>query len=385
MNPIFNNIFKRPVHDSWSQFYMTELTPDDVVREYKSILARGRRVSGVALVPSPRSRVVVVDLDKLEGLDANLVALRLAGKMVVAVTPRGGLRLAVRIPEGEQLPHRFTVTRYGDVIGEGGGTFKHPWTFPPAAACIKTDSSGKCIEIRPYYYVLPDGRSAKYPWQLPWRAPPVMPWEELVDILSLMLQADVSVETTSGPGELKVGVTNDAIPPLPCWRTLEEFKEWLEISGHPPLPSCVARALGYTSEYGIMEYTGEKVPHGMRFVLGAAAVMFLAACIASATAEELIETVGANLEDFPSDEGEPLDTKLSRLLLKAGRDRVIPRYSGLGSIQVPVDLCSTCEYKLQCTGGYYTEGPPEDPKRRSPWLAFIPRYYYIWRGPFRKM
>ena len=389
MNPVFNNIWKVPVHDEWSSFYMAELRYEDVVREYNNIVRQGKKPAGVALVPSKNSRVVVLDIDKTEGLPVMEVAKRLAKNMVVATTPRGGLRIAFRVREGDYMPHRIVIERFGEKIGEGGGTFKHLWTFPPSVACVKEeelpDGSRKCLEVRHYFFVLPDGRLVKYPWELPWKEPPEHSWDDAKSLVELVLQATIETPATVASGELKVGeASGTAFIPVPCWRSLDEFKEWLETDGNPPLPPCVAVALGYEVDSHGMFYTGRKVPHGLRYTMGAIATMFLAACIASFDPKELVDFVGEHLEDYPADEGEPLNTKLSRLLVKVG-NIVVPRYSGLGSLagNMPPELCKRCDYV--CMRDPSTPGasvpvdrygrPEVESGIRKPWVVYALRYY----------
>ena len=391
MNPLFNNIWKMPLHEEWTPFYMAEIRPEDVVREYNSIVNAGKRPAGVALVPSKSSRVVVLDIDKTEGLPVIEVAKRLASKnLVVAITPRGGLRIAFRVKEGDYLPHRIVIERFDEKIGEGGGTFKHPWTFPPSVACVKATEDGgkqKCVEVRHYFFVLPDGKLVKYPWELPWKEPPEASWEDAKTLIELTLQAKVEVPAAVVGGELKVGAsTGVQLIPIPCWRSLEEFKEWLETDGNPPLPPCVATALGYEAGSHGMFYTGRKVPHGLRYTMGAIATMFLAACIAEFDLKELVDFVGEHLEDYPADEGEPLNTKLSRLLVRVG-NVVVPRYSGLGSIagNLPPELCKKCDYvcmrdpsKPGVTVELDRLGHPEaESGIRKPWITYALKYYAL--------
>jgi len=387
MNPLFNNIWKAPLHDEWSPFYMAELTPDDVVREYNKIVAEDKKPAGVALVPSKSSRVVVLDIDKTEGINIERVSKKLAERFVVAITPRGGLRIAFRVRDGSFYPHRIVIKRFGEQIGEGGGSFKHPWTFPPSVACVKDEElpngSKKCLEVRHYYFVLPDGKLIKYPWELPYKEPPEWEWDDAKDYIELELGVElVAPESAVSAGELKVGAPSGFVfVPIPCWRTLSEFLNWLETDGKPPLPQCVAHALGYlVLPDGRMIRTNRKIPHGFRFTMGAVATMFLAACIAEVNPEELINFVGQNIEGFPADEGEPLNTKLSRLLVKIG-NIVAPRYMGLGSIatNIPPELCRKCMYASRCMRGTSEAGggtADGESSIRRVWIVYSLQYYW---------
>ena len=383
MNPVFTSLWKVPLHRSWSELYGASISVSDVVKEYERVIREGKKPAGVALAPSERSRVVVVDLDIYRvdyGTPPERVASALANYFVAALTPRGGVRVAFRVPEGSYTPHRFTVRWYDEEIGEGGGTAKHLWTFPPSVACVKeeaVDEKRKCVEVKHYHFVLPDGRLVKYPWELPWRAPPEMPWDRARDIIEAELQVEiVEAELAGLAGDLKIsGASGAPYIPVPCWRNLEEFKDWLETSGFPPLPPCVAAALGYEpDDYGTgMIYTGKKVPHGLRFTMGAVALFFLASLIAEFDPKELIDFIGQNLQDYPADEGEPLNTKLSRLLASIGKI-IVPKYSGLGSIanNLPPDLCNRCpiEYKHPCTT-FSTVEVDGKTYRRNPTLGFF--------------
>jgi len=386
MNPLFNNVFKRPLHDEWTSFYMAELKPADVINEYNKIVSKGKKPAGVALIPSKNSRVVVLDIDKSTGVNLETVARRLADKFVVAITPRGGLRIAFKAKENSFFPSRIVIKSFGERIGEGGGSFKHPWTFPPSVACVKEeelpDGRRKCLEVKHYYFVLPDGRLAEYPWEIPFKEPPEWDWNDAKDLIGLELGAELEAPETVFSGDLKVGSSSGfTFIPVPCWRTLNDFIEWLETDGQPHLPNCVARALGYkVREDGTMEYTGEKVPHGLRYTLGATATMFLTACIAQANPEEIINFVGQNIEDFPADEGEPLNTKLSRLLVRVG-NIVVPKYTGVGgalSVNIPPELCKRCVYGTRCMQradvGQY--GLPENEASiKRPWMAYVISFY----------
>ena len=384
MNPIFTSIWKVPLHESWTPFYMAEISPEDVVKEYERIVKNGKKPAGVALVPSPKSRVVIVDLDIYRtdfGMSAEELALRFADRFVIAVTPRGGLRIAFTVPETGHLPYRFAVRWYGEQIGEGGGTAKHPWTMPPSASCVAEVSEGgrrKCKEVRQYYFMLPDGKRAKYPWNLPWKAPPQWTWEEAKDYLMTVLQAEVVEAELVGGGDLKISAPSGTLlVPVPCWRDLDDFREWLETDRHPALPPCVALALGYAvDESGEMVYTGRKVPHGLRFTMGATATYFLSSCIADFDPDDLIKFIGENLEDFPADAGEPLNTKLSRLLAKVGK-MVVPRYAGLGSLatNLPPELCRKCPYRDACRSGLLTPDGEKHTNRYLPWIAFATAYW----------
>jgi len=385
MNPVFTSVFKVPLHESWGRLYGASISESDVVKEYERVIRGNRRPAGVALVPSERSRVVVVDLDIYRasyGTPPEKVATALANYFATVLTPRGGVRAAFRVPSGSRLPHRFTVRWYDEEIGEGGGTAKHLWTFPPSVACAREVEEGgrrKCGEVRHYYFALPDGRLVKYPWETPWRALPEMPWSEAKDLIEAELQVEVvEAELAWAAGDLKISSAHG--PPyisVPCWRSLEEFREWLETSGFPPLPPCVATALGYEVDELGMTYTGRKVPHGLRFTMGAVALFFLASLIAEFDPKELIDFVGQNLQDYPSDEGEPLNTRLSRLLTTVGKI-VVPKYSGLGSVanNIPPDLCNRCpmEYRHPCTT-FATFEVDGSVSRRNPTLGFAPRYY----------
>lgn len=384
MNPVFCNIFKKPLHD-WSHLYGAQVSGEDVVKLYRSIASSGGRSAGVALLPSSSSKIVVLDLDIYRvnfGMSGVDVAAMLADHgFIVSVTPRGGVRVVFEAKD--EVPGRISISWYGKAIGEGGGRSKHMWHFPPSAACLETDDEGRCKRVVRYFFVLHGKKLSKYPWELPSSGrPPSWKWCEAVDLLKAILQVEISEESIQTMyGDLKpVDSTEDRIDvPVPCWRDLNEFVEWLNglIEPQIPLPSCVARVLGYRVTEDLRnEYTGEKVPRGQRFTFGALGVMFLAATIARASVKELVDFVGQNLEDYPSDEGEPLNTKLSRLLVVAG-NMVLPRYSGLGGIGIiPPELCASCHYFEACRRS------SESKERKVPWKAFT---YAYWENLTRDM
>lgn len=374
MVPVFCNVFKKPMHD-WGSLYASRPTPKDVVSIYDGIVRGGGRPAAVALLTTPESRVVVIDLDiyRVEfGMACADAAKLLADHgFVAAVTPRGGVRVVFRVPDGEAPPGRLSAYWYGEHVGEGSGTHKHLWHFPPSVACLKEDQ-GRCTEVGRYLFVLSGGRTARYPWDIGYSSPPTWRFEEAREVIETVLNIELrSSSQPAGQGEkgpLKTALGSGARPTIPCWRSLDEFREWLA-GLHPPsipLPACVARALGYEVTQDLSNaYTGEKVRKGLRFVLGAAAVMFLASTVAEAKPEEIVDFVGNNLEGYPADEGEPLNTKLSRLLTTLG-PYMVPKYSGLGSIaaSIPAELCERCPYSERCrrtsTGA----------ERCSPWAAF---------------
>lgn len=368
MIPVFCNIFKKPLQP-WGEL-QSWVSVNEVVGVYRSIVSGGGRPAGVALLPSAESRVVVVDLDIYRvnfGLDALSVASTMSDHgFLAAATPRGGVRLAFSVAPGDRLPGRISVTWFGEPIGEGAGTHKHLWHFPPSAACVE-EKERRCERVGRYEFVVRGGRRVRYPWELGISEPPAWRWEEAVEVLRAVLQVDLAEASVSAARGGPRPAETEGVVVIPCWRNLAEFEDWLSGLTPPaiPLPACVARALGYRVEDARNEFTGEKVPHGMRFTLGATAAMFLAATVAEASVEEIVEFVGRNLEDFPSDEGEPLDTKLSRLLAVRG-SMVLPRYSGLGSVAsaIPVELCASCTYSEVCRTS------PSGTSRHVPWAAF---------------
>lgn len=378
MNPVFCNVFKKPLHD-WSHLHGASVEGGEVVRTYESVVRGGGKPAGVALLPSSTSRVVVLDLDIYRvnfGMGGSEVASLLADHgFVAAVTPRGGVRIAASLADGEPLPGRVTVYWFGQPIGEGSGSHKHLWHFPPSVACVETSADGRCARVGRYEFVLPGGKRIRYPWELGVDRPPSWRWSELTELMRAVLQVEISEEQLVVGGDLKPSPSSGARVPVPCWRDLREFEEWLMGLSPPavPLPACVARALGYAVTEDLRNaYTGEKVPHGLRYVLGAAATMFLAATVASSSVEEIVEYVGRNLEGFPADEGEPLNTKLSRLLAVYG-SFVVPRYSGLGSLaaSLPVGMCESCPYSSVCRTS------PSGLSRYVPWLAFSTHFWEV--------
>ncbi|MEM3964168.1 MAG: hypothetical protein QW584_00395 [Thermofilaceae archaeon] len=372
MNPVFCNVFKKPLHD-WSNLYGSEISREGVIKIYRSVVGSGGKPAAVALLPSASSRTVVLDLDIYRvdfGMSGAEVATLLVDHgFVASVTPRGGVRVVFAV-QGE-IPGRISVSWHGRAIGEGGGRGKHMWHFPPSVACLESGDGGRCRSVGKYYFVVSKKRLVRYPWELVTEKLPEWSWSEAVDLLKAILQVEISEESIQATyGDLKPGTASKVRVTIPCWRDLNEFVEWLNGLSGPQvaLPACVARALGYRVTADLRnEYTGEKVPHGLRFTLGAVGVMFLAATVARASVKELVDFVGQNLEDYPSDEGEPLNTRLSRLLVVAG-NMVLPRYSGLGGIgSIPPELCSSCQYSDACrnnaNGG------------KVPWQAFTHVYW----------
>ncbi|MEM2388721.1 MAG: hypothetical protein QW215_00600 [Ignisphaera sp.] len=366
MNPVLCNIFKKPLHD-WSHLYGSKLSKEDVINLYREVI--DKKPASVALLYSESSRTVVLDLDiyrvdfGMSGID--VASLLVDHGFVVSITPRGGVRVIFSV-QGE-MPGRISISWYGKTIGEGGGRVKHMWHFPPSVSCTESSDDGKCKSIGKYFFVLLKKKMVRYPWELETEKLPEWRWSEAVDLLKAILQIEISEESIqTSYGELKPGTASKVIVTIPCWRDLNEFIDYLNGLGGAqiPLPICVAKALGYRVTPDLRnEYTGEKVPHGMRFTFGAVGVMFLAATLAKASVKDIVDFVGQNLEDYPADEGEPLNTKLSRLLIVA-EDMVLPRYSGLGNIaNIPPELCSSCQYRDGC--------------RKIPWQIFTHVYWGV--------
>lgn len=379
MNPVFTNIYKKP-YRNWSEYYMEELTQDTILKDYEEILRSGGKPAGIALVPSKRSRTVMVDLDiyRVEyGAGVEEIAGNFTKDFVVVLTPRGGLRIVFAVPEGSYVPSRFTIRWYDKPVGEGGGTFKHLWTVPPSVACVQkvvddAEAHNRCDDLRHYYFVLENGKKVRYPWELPTNELPVWSWEDAKNYISTVLQVEISEAVFAGEGEISISSSSEVLRvPIPCWKDLNEFMEWLE-DPVPPLPNCVAIALGYRIVDGEMTYTGEKIPHGMRFTYGVVALHFLSSTIVVFDAKELIDFIGRNLEDYPLDSGEPLNVKISRHLVKYG-NMVLPRYGGLGSLVagLPKEVCEACMYKDLCLNN--TLGG----LRHVPWLPFSTRFWSL--------
>lgn len=357
--PVFFNIYKVPLV-KWDSLYLAEPDPGLVVRMYNEVVRSGRKPAAIALLPSSESRTVFIDLDIYRSRrfrrSAEEMARELSDTFVTVLTPRGGLRLVFE-NASEQQPYRFTVSYLGDPIGEGGGAmFKHFWHMPPGHACVlDRREQEKCTRehIRPYVFVTGRG-TTKYPWETPWERPPRMTLDEAIDILRATYYLEFSVEERSrGRGGVVVKEAAGSVRLVPpCWENLDEFRDWLRRRPYPPLPACVAAALGYEVTPAGMRYTGRKVPEGMRFSIGAAAVVFLAACVADFDPRELIDMVGEHLEGYPADTGVPLDRKLSYLIARAG-NIYVPRYTGLGSMAsaMPPQLCERCPYKDPCIRG----------------------------------
>jgi len=341
VNVVFTNVRKVPLHP-WKHLYMGEQSPRDIAEVYRSI----RYPAGIAAVASPRARVVFVDVDLYRvGREVDEGVLRrLAEHFVVYTTPRGGVRLVFMQSDSEEpVTALKLVDSSGAAVGEGGYATAHMWHLPPSAAC-KTE--GKC-EVGRYEFVLASGKRERYPQKVP--LPPVVPLNEAAKVIESLL----GVKVYAGVGERvensvrvrEAGETVYVGPPL--WSNIEEFL--LSLPSLRVFPECVANALGYTFAHGAAEELGMKVGKGARFILGGAAVVFLAATVAEKTAEEVISLAGRNLQDFPKDEGEPLDKKFSRLLARAG-EMVVPRYRASFILsQVPPQVCERCQlYRRVC-------------------------------------
>lgn len=363
-NPVFVNIFKRPIGVRWGDYYMRSMTMKDVEKLYKRAKAIGKP-AGIAIVPSPEYRLVVLDIDDRKPLSPDMI-LEIAKRYVVAVTPRG-LRIIFKVndEEWETIPERLVIYHSGEKIGEGASRHKHMWNVPPGAACLEDVDEGKggrCSKLGKYKFLTGSGQLVNYPWLLKWEEPPLHEWELALDELYLTLEIEVKDAKTykkTGPGGIRITSGGKPIVPIPCWEDLEDFKRWLEYEQYPPLPPCVAKALGYDSTGGRMVETGRLVRKGERFIYGASAVLFLSACIASFNPVELINFVGEHLEDFPHNPGgERLDKAFSRLLSES-KHGIIPRYAGLGSIGGGIDPeenCKYCPYSGVCLAGVEVGG-----------------------------
>jgi len=358
---VFMDIYKRPLPREWGHLYMARMTQADVASLYRSVA--GQRPAAVAVLPSPDSRVLTIDVDRPPAA-AEELARRLAstGAAYAAITPRGGLRAALLLRDRSELPEKVSVHRGGERVGEGGGTAKHLWTYPPGVACVE-ERAGRCARLGQYLFVLPSGRKTPYPWEVP--EPPALGLSEALDIASTALGLEVSAGGGEAGGRAPprpAQAPSKPLLPVPVFRDLEEFREYA-FGAWPgprvPLPRCVARALGAG------EFWGQPVPRGERYVYGAAAVLFLSAVVAEFDPAELVALVGSNLEGFPGDSGQPLDAKLTQLIAEY-RGLYIPRYGGLAHVKrsIPEEFCRQCPYYRPCSA------------RTDVWMHFAREYYY---------
>lgn len=350
----------------WSDYYAQEVGVKELMDAWRNV-----RAAGLAALYVRGSSAVVLDIDAyrvgIRREDVIRWGKKLSENFVVALTRSDGLRVMFSVTD--TVPGCLEGLFYEEPVGEGGGECKHLWTLPPSVTLTK---DGK--ERRQYVFITRNG-FVRYPWELGRKELPEMTLKDGLEMLELITGVKYAEKTVRVSG-LKLKGGGRALPTIPCWNDLEEFSEWLELVGEPPLPRCVAMAIGYdTTEVGMI-HTGKTVPEGLRFTLGSAAVMFLSACIANADPKEIIEFVGENLENFPNDKGEPLDRKFSRLLTASG-NRVIPAYAGLGSLAnaLPERICNGCPYASECRGGYITNGGIAGGTRFIPWHVYVVRYY----------
>jgi len=233
-------------------------------------------------------------------------------------------------------------------VGEGASLQFHSWTIPPTVRKVET-SNGTMMYRYTWVY---NGVRTSNP-------PPVIPEETGLSELSDLLEATLGYRIiASRPSGRTTADTGGAPGPLTGWKPVHETVEDLFYSTPDPrvLPPPVRTALylyaqqqGWDTEnWDYYLANTRPYPSGMRFLVGAEIVLFLAHTVANLRWEELDRILAVSLQGYPSDKGERLDKKLRGLLTIDEDGRVRPRYSGLGPFRPPISVCEDCPYISMC-------------------------------------
>ncbi len=358
----------------WGDIAETPMSEDDVLNHYKSAIKKlGRKPPRLAMITGPYQRLldndfynVVIDIDDLGSIDNDekrgLEKQFAREGYVVVSTPRG-IHLHFRVPRNTEI-YMISLVRKNldgklEKVGEGASLQKHPWTSPPTKRVLSADK-----KFYTYSFVLPDGRRfARHD----------------LTLLEQLEMNTMSIESVKGDLESLLGVElikfspsergrppsvigkfdDTTIKVKPIFVDLPEFHARIH---NYPLPLPVARILfNYYKNTGIDSLAGEilarnpqltknnnPIPHGARFLASAEFALLVSHLVLMVSFEDIIEMLRYGVEDFPEDEGMPLDRKLRYLFLfdETG-EYVYPRYSGLGPLR-PSDFCSQCFWRAEC-------------------------------------
>ncbi|MEM1810218.1 MAG: hypothetical protein QW324_05095 [Thermofilaceae archaeon] len=370
-----------PLH-AWREYAERGMTVEEYDRLYAKLAQRIEREERLRIsvltgefMAGLETPMVIVDVDSPPVRDFNekleLMKYLARENYLVVNTPRG-FHVHAFLTKDDKVPYVVRLEREEGErvsgIGEGACLQPHTWTMPPSTRPMESSWFT-------YSFVYPDGtltssysKFASNPIE-----PKITSFTEFASDIETALRCRVRVYAPMAAGaapelrRLEVGEGKAAV-----FHDLEEF---LATSTSLVLPRCVAWVL-YNYFYGVgddlratlvlspqeePEELMVRVPHGRRFLVSVAVSLFLAHVVERVNFSEIVEVLSHSIEDFPRDEGAPIDRKLRYYLLADEEGNVYPRYSGLGSmnlVQVLGDFCTErCFYGRACRG-------------RNPWRAF---------------
>ena len=355
-----------PVHRYRDEWITGLHELDEVLSLYSRV--RGR-IDGVALATGPYNSVLgvgrgVLDIDDLLGNRVEDVV-RLVSRRYPAVVTRRGFHIHFLM---ESNPY-ILVARTSDNkhIGEGGVTYPHLWTSPPS------------IRGGFRYRWMINGEFVDDPTDA-WRKLgelfgddllPVTDVDELSNDISGVLGETVIVEEkeTSKPSTTGLTILGKSGTERKGWKPFRKIDELLQSYKlvEKSLPPCILEFITKTLYHHLNEektalniwerrrdidYPGNKVPHGRRFLTLLTYMYLVLNLVEEVDIGYLNDIFYSITEDYPGDRGEPLDKKLSRLI-SGTIDNPEPRYSTLGSMGEM--YCSKtynniCRYKALCLG-----------------------------------
>jgi len=374
-----------PFHD-WRQYADVGMSRNEVLQLYTEHVEKPKREAlRLAILTGPyiaslERPILVVDIDEVpeeyKDKDKKMELMKTfvrEGYQVVH-TPRG-FHLTVFLDKSEKLPYILRIFRE-DVegkkvsIGEGGSLFPHTWSTVPSLRPLEGDRWFR------YGFITKDGeRIVKYEdyiKNIMNIEPAVMKLSDVVEDISFLLSANVSFfEPYEASASAAPKIAEDRSALTGKRPVYPDFETFYASAHNTPLPLCVAWVLyHYAKETGdelLRSYIAasyefdfeRKVPHGMRFLISAAAGLFLAHVIDWITYDEIMSVLEPAIEDWPHDDGYPLSRRLSYLFLRDSKGHVYPRYGGLGSLSpAQVFNCTDiCVYSRMCRG-------------RNPWRPY---------------
>jgi len=375
VNVVYTSQTNVPVTGKWGDIAEEPLKEPDVFKLYhEAVRQLGGPPPRIAIVTGPyQDRLdadfysAVLDIDELGQMSREEKAaleVQLAREGLVVVSTPRGIHLHFRLPRSRRV-YAFSLVRETEEgklekVGEGASLQKHLWTSPPSRRAASAGGG-----FHTYSFVLPSGeRLARYDHaKLRKLEPPLATLEEVGEVLESYLGYRIvaySPEAGAAPGGLKFKGEEVGLRVKPLFRDLEDFHARIH---NYPLPAPVARILfNYYRAVGaevladallarnpaLVREQGP-IPRGSRFLAAAEFALFVAHMVAFARYRDIMEMLQHGVEDFPADEGAPLDRKLRYLFLydEETGEYVYPRYSGLGAMR-PVAFCGECLWRGEC-------------------------------------
>lgn len=370
-NVVFADWRSRPAPTvEWTPLYQRRQTIREVVDLYMESKGRlGREPPILAVLTGPYQEEydeinVVIDVD-MEGVprDRKMELENHFAKegFVVVSTPRG-FHLHFRVPRSERV-YMITLTDVSEGgvkhAGDGAGLQPHMWTSPPS----KRPLTGTFFT---YSFVLPDGRrySGFSVSTFKGYEPPTLSFGEVAREIESLLGYRVTRFTVEEWEEKKrapaVAEAGEYVY-RPIFTSIDEFHRRII---NYPLPLPVARVLfNYYRGVGAVSYANlvarrnpalkyfrGPVPHGERFLVAASFTLFVAHTVFMPRFRDITGMLQYAIEDWPEDEGMPMDRELRHLLLFDDKEKeyVLPRYGGLGPLRPPLYYCERCFWRGTC-------------------------------------